>query len=230
MFNPAFHTLSYNADITRDEHRYPTATTSATTIVTTRDYYGGRGYLDINTSGSYNLHLDPYMKHVYSEIPMSPMEAQQHEQQQKQQQQQQHNKPFEIHNLKDVEYITNQPETYNGNGTYSESDSNAYPPSVETTQCYPDLTAVNRKPTRIGGTPSGNAMTMDNRTDTYTVDRKYGCCSRQATIHVVVMCLAGIVYLGIGGITGYYLHKACESGFFFLSDQMIKPFYLVNWS
>ena len=220
MFNPAFHTLSYNADITRDEHRYP-ATTPATTTATTRSYYGGRGYLDIDTSGNYNLHLDPYMKHVYSEIPMSPMEEQQQEQQQKQQKQQQHqqhSKPFEIHNLKDVEYITNQPGTYNGNGTYSESDSNAYPPSMETTQCYPDLTSVNRNPTRIGVSSATNTMTMDRHTDTYAADRKYGYCSRQATIHVVVMCLAGIVYLGIGGITGYYIHKACKFGSFFLSD------------
>ena len=189
MYNPAFHTGSHNADITRDDHhRYPASTL-------------GRGYIDVDTTGNYNLHLDPYMKHVYSEIPLSPMEAQ-HE-------------PLEFHNLKEVEYITKQPGTYNnGNRTTYTPESHSYPmettsstTTATTTPCYPDITSTSLNTKTSNNV---NSVTMSTDLDTYTMDKTSRCCTRQVTMHVVVMALAGLVYLGIGGITGYYIHKACK--------------------
>ena len=138
------------------------------------------------------------MKHVYSEIPLSPMDTQ-HE-------------PVELHNLKDVQYITKQPGTYHGNRVTYTPDS--YPMETTTTpptQCYPDLTS--RSETAHNNV---NSVTMETPLNTYTVDKKSGCCTRQVTIHVIIMALAGIVYLGIGGITGYYIHKACKCYFLFV--------------
>ena len=35
-------------------------------------------------------------------------------------------------------------------------------------------------------------------------------CTKQVTIHVIIMVLAGIVYLAIGGIAGFYIGKTCK--------------------
>ncbi len=40
--------------------------------------------------------------------------------------------------------------------------------------------------------------------------RRSCVCNRQMAVHVGVMVLAGLVYLGVGGIAGYYIGKACE--------------------
>ncbi len=40
-------------------------------------------------------------------------------------------------------------------------------------------------------------------------------CTKQVTTHVLFMALAGLVYLGIGGITGFWIGKSCKCKFNF---------------
>ena len=52
---------------------------------------------------------------------------------------------------------------------------------------------------------------MDDPTelDIYCERNRPPCTpSRQLTIHVAVMALAGVVYLGLGGLAGYYIGKS----------------------
>ena len=45
--------------------------------------------------------------------------------------------------------------------------------------------------------------------DIYTDEGKRPCpFSRQVTVHVAVMALAGVVYLCVGGLAGYYIGKS----------------------
>ena len=47
--------------------------------------------------------------------------------------------------------------------------------------------------------------------DMYREGKKYCTCSRQVTTHVAIMAFAGIVYLGIGILMGYYIGKQQEA-------------------
>ena len=52
---------------------------------------------------------------------------------------------------------------------------------------------------------------MDDPTelDIYCERNRPPCTpSRQLTIHVAVMALAGVAYLGLGGLAGYYIGKS----------------------
>ncbi len=65
-----------------------------------------------------------------------------------------------------------------------------------------------REPQASGG---GGVRVDDLDLDLYTRMRAPLCiCTRQVTIHVIVMITAGVIYLAIGGIAGYYLGKSCE--------------------
>ena len=51
-------------------------------------------------------------------------------------------------------------------------------------------------------------------------------CTKQVTIHVIIMVLAGIVYLAIGGIAGFYIGKTCKyTNILFMSFTIIHGFY-----
>lgn len=46
--------------------------------------------------------------------------------------------------------------------------------------------------------------------DVYTEMKRKCPITRQATVHVTIMALAGVVYLGVGGLAGFYIGKSCE--------------------
>ncbi len=69
-----------------------------------------------------------------------------------------------------------------------------------------------------GAAPSAaatGARLEDLDFDLYARMRSPLCvCNRQTTVHVLLMVVAGILYLGVGGIAGFYIGKMCE--YFFL--------------
>ena len=138
---------------------------------------------------------------------------------QHQHQQPQHPPPparenLHLRDLKNVEYVTNTPETYTRNALRSEERPNVF--SADTSQCYPDLTVIDTK--FSSASPRTNSITnstMEKPLDSddyvkYKYKKPSGYCTKQVTVHVIVMALAGVVYMGIGGVAGYYFHKACK--------------------
>ena len=54
-------------------------------------------------------------------------------------------------------------------------------------------------------------------------------CTKQVTIHVIIMVLAGIIYLAIGGIAGFYIGKTCKYKHILLVSLTItRGFYQHN--
>ena len=54
-------------------------------------------------------------------------------------------------------------------------------------------------------------MEQPTKMDMYREVKKYCTCNRQITIHVSIMALTGIVYLGIGILIGYYIGKHLDT-------------------
>ena len=72
---------------------------------------------------------------------------------------------------------------------------------------------------------SGHSKIDDLDLDIYTRMRSPLCiCTRQVTIHVTIMFLAGIAYLGVGGIVGFYLGRTCKYLYY------ISIFELINFT
>ena len=105
---------------------------------------------------------------------------------------------------------TNNRQSYGGPAAFSDSD-----------------TATNKDSFSLSKQPSGlhhqqdTAATKDNNKDKGKMDdldldiyprlkSPVFVCTKQVTIHVIIMVLAGIVYLAIGGIAGFYIGKTCK--------------------
>ena len=166
----------------------------------------------IRGSGQPGFHTDPHTERFYSEIPPpSPMELQQEH--------------FHIQDLKGLDYHTQEPtESLN----YKRGSSMGPPPpplssssGLQTNRksyCAafntsgPTKGALNTNlSTHAGKMGSGHAKIDDLDLDIYTRMRSPICiCTKQVTIHVIIVFLAGIVYLGVGGIVGFYFGKTCK--------------------
>ena len=98
------------------------------------------------------------------------------------------------------------------------------PPPTEPCPTYkgPSLSSSSRTPygtTYNSGSHKGTLSTAlskpgkmdDLDLDLYTRMREPLClCTRQVTLHVIIMVVTGIVYLTIGGLAGFYIGRSCE--------------------
>ena len=139
----------------------------------------------IRGSGQPGFHTEHHTEHFYSEIPPPPPMQ-----------------PFSIGDMK--------------GGNYSKGSSMGPPlsstsgrPSYGTT--YNSGSAKGALSTSLSKPGSGHSKMDDLDLDLYTRMKDPLCiCTRQVTTHVIIMIVAGIVYLGIGGLAGFYIGKLCE--------------------
>ena len=139
-------------------------------------------------------HFDPFMENSYSEIP--PIQA--------------GNEPPHIQDMKGMEYIGGNPQTgyqYHKNGGDALYDSTTQEHGRQQTSNHKEnFTAL----TVPGAQSSPKRMDDTLELDYYSEVRKPCFCNKQVTIHVVIMALAGIAYLVIGGVAGFYIGKKCK--------------------
>ena len=181
---------------------------------------GGSGGIDISSEGGGGghpaFHTGPWdMEHHYSEIPPpSSMELHQHE-------------PFHIQDLKGMDYHSSP-----GQYDYNNEPSMGPPP--------PPLSSSsglhNNRQSSYGAAFNSSGTNKDTLNlskqgvvhhqdiepkhkdkmddldlDIYPRLKSPLCvCTKQVTMHVLIMVLAGIVYLTIGGIAGFYIGKSCK--------------------
>ena len=162
----------------------------------------------IRGSGQPGFHTD----HFYTEIPPPPppMELQQEH--------------FHIHDLKGLDYRTHEPtESLNykrgssmepppplSSSSGLQSNRKSYGAAFNTSESAKGTFSTNLS-TQVGKMGGGHSKIDDLDLDIYARMRSPTCiCSKQVTIHVVIMFLAGIVYLAVGGIAGFYFGKTCK--------------------
>ncbi len=150
------------------------------------------------------FHTDPTaphhlqkQEHFYSEIPPPPpappppMELQP--------------EPFHIQDLKGLDYNTK------GQSMGPLASHTNKQQSYGTTFNTSGSTARGTLSTSLSKPMTAQSKMDDLDFDLYARMRSPICiCTRQVTIHVVIMILAGLVYLGAGGVAGFYLGKYCE--------------------
>ena len=203
----------------------------------------GKGSGSAGLTGGPGFHADPHPDHFYSEIPPppttkaalptglpSPMDGQQPD-------------PFQHlqKDLKGLDYHS-QPATgkYNyrkgsssmgpsppplSSSTILQSNKKSYGAAFTTVSGSTKETGLSTQGGGGGKMGSGHSKIDDLNLDIYTRMRSPVCiCTRQVTIHVTIMFLAGIAYLGVGGIVGFYLGRTCK----YL--RYISVFELINFT
>ena len=143
-------------------------------------------------------HLDPFMENSYSEIPTFPTG----------------NEPAHIQDMKGLEYLgrNHHPQTsYNYHKAGGQALQNSPPqdhnrPHVGSREDNFTSLTVPRPP----GSCSQQRIDDTLDLDYYSEVRKPCRCDKQVTIHVVIMALAGIAYISIGGLAGFYIGKKCK--------------------
>ena len=147
------------------------------------------------------------MEHDYSEIPLPPAMELQH-------------KPFQIEDLMRLDYQSKQQA---GNCIYNKGPSMGHP-SVSSSSGLHNKnyissgsqrdtfsTELSTQGMQLNSEAKDKGKMDDLDLDIYTRMRSpVFVCTRQVTIHVIIMILCGIVYLGIGGIAGFYIGKLCK--------------------
>ena len=139
----------------------------------------------IRSSGQPGFHTDHHTEHFYSEIPPPPpME------------------PFHIGDVKGGNYNRGSAPLSSSSGLHSGR-------SYGTT--YNSESGKGTLSTNLSKPGSGHSKMDDLGLDLYARMKEPLCiCTRQVTTHVIIMIVAGIVYLGIGGLAGFYIGKLCE--------------------
>lgn len=162
----------------------------------------------IRGSGQPGFHTDPHTERFYSEIPPPPpMELQQEH--------------FHIQDLKGLDYRTESLNYKRGSSmgppphplsssSGLQTNRKSYGAALNTSGSAKGTlsTSLSTHARKMG---SGHAKIDDLDLDIYTRVRSPICiCTKQVTIHVIIVFLAGIVYLGVGGIIGFYFGKTCK--------------------
>ena len=195
-------------------------------------------------TGGPGFHADPHPDHFYSEIPpppttkaalpaglSPPMEIQQPE-------------PFQHlqKDLKGLDYHS-QPATGKYNYTKGPSSVGPPPPPLSSSTTFQSnkksygaafttgsgstketlSTSLSTQGGGGGKMGSGHSKIDDLDLDIYTRMRSPLCiCTKQVTIHVTIMFLAGIAYLGVGGLVGFYLGTICKYLHCILTFELIN--------
>ncbi len=142
--------------------------------------------------------MGSYHEHPYSEIPPPPPEA------------------FTIPDLKALEYNHSKHSSgtsYNKGlvHTSSPNGSGAYIVDGRTTGA-----GIHNVPPR-----TADSLGLDY----YSRIKSPVCyCTKQVTIHVILMALAGVGYLAVGGSVGFWLGKLCKSHYL-IYCQIIQGIY-----
>ena len=83
---------------------------------------------------------------------------------------------------------------------------------------YHTVAIIDSEGTNIRHRQTGSITGLNNKPymdvpvalNMYSMGGEPCSCTKQVTIHVIIMALAGVAYLGIGGIAGYYIGKGCK--------------------
>lgn len=168
-----------------------------------------------NTPLAYNVH--PFMEHPYAEIPPASTHL--------------NPEPLHISHLKTTDYKMGKSVSsfkYNNDTNPSMGQFHTRSTMSETInqQHYIGLQSSTRRNNQRNNSVTTHSSILDSGTsrgmvklddavdmDIYSdVERRSTCpmCSRQLTLHILVMALMGLAYLAVGGLTGYYIGKHCK--------------------
>ena len=205
----------------------------------------GKGSGSAGLTGGPGFHADPHPDHFYSEIPQPPttkaalpaglpstMDGQQPD-------------PFQ-HLQKDLKGLDYHSQAATGKYNYSKGSSSMGPPPPplsSSTTLQSNKKSYGAAFTTVSGSTketlstglstqggggagkmgSGHSKIDDLDLDIYTRMRSPVCiCTRQVTIHVTIMFLAGIAYLGVGGIMGFYLGRTCKYLYYISNFELLN--------